>query len=313
VPAPAVATTGLTKRYRDVVAVDAVALRVEPGEIYAFLGRNGAGKTTTIRMLLGMVRPTAGHAQLLGVPVAADATALWRRVGHLVEAPSAWPELSVRENLELARRLHGVADAGTVDRAIGRLGLAAQSERRAGTLSLGNLQRLALARALLPEPELLLLDEPANGLDPAGVVEIRALLQTLARERGTTVFVCSHQLSEVERIATRVGVIHNGRLLAELDAEELELRRRRRLELRARDLERAEAILRAVGLRPARVDGAGEDARLELHEPEALAAPDTLARRLVEGGEAPTHLAIVQEDLEAWFLRLTATGERGAE
>ncbi len=166
----AIATAGLSKHYRgDVLAVDQVDLRVARGEIYAFLGLNGAGKSTTIRMLLGMIRPTAGHAELFGARVQSGANDLWRRVGHLVESATAYQELTVRENLDVARRLAGHARRVRVDRVIERLALHAYADRRAGTLSLGNLQRLALARALLPAPELLILDEPANGLDPAGV------------------------------------------------------------------------------------------------------------------------------------------------
>ncbi len=166
----AVETTDLTKRYRGgVLAVDGVNLRVAQGEIYAFLGLNGAGKSTTIRMLLGMIRPTAGHAEIFGQLVTAGATNLWRRVGHLVESATAYPELTVRDNLDIARRLAGMTDPSAVDSVIERLALGMYADRRAGTLSLGNLQRLALARALLPAPDLLVLDEPANGLDPAGV------------------------------------------------------------------------------------------------------------------------------------------------
>jgi ABC-2 type transport system ATP-binding protein len=162
----AIATEALTKRYRgDVLAVDGVNLRVARGEIYAFLGLNGAGKSTTIRMLLGMIKPTAGHADLFGIRVTPGANDLWRRVGHLVESATAYPELTVVENLDVARRLAGIEDRGRVDRMIERLALGAYAGRRAGTLSLGNLQRLALARALLHGPELLILDEPANGLD----------------------------------------------------------------------------------------------------------------------------------------------------
>ncbi|HKO32321.1 MAG TPA: ABC transporter ATP-binding protein, partial [Candidatus Limnocylindria bacterium] len=165
----AVETKGLTKRYGGgVLAVDGVDLRVAEGEIYAFLGLNGAGKSTTIRMLLGMIRPTAGHAELLGQRVAAGSTNVWRRVGHLVESATAYPELSVRDNLDVARRLAGMSDRRAVDGVIERLALQAYADQPAGTLSLGNLQRLALARALLSAPDLIVLDEPANGLDPAG-------------------------------------------------------------------------------------------------------------------------------------------------
>ncbi|GAA1382597.1 ABC transporter ATP-binding protein [Catellatospora chokoriensis] len=199
----AVTTTGLTKRYGQVVAVDDLALRVRPGEIYALLGLNGAGKTTTIRMLLGMVKPTAGAVTVLGRPVATTGHDLWAEVGHLVETPSAYPDLTVRDNLRLVARLRRLPATGPVDDVIDRLGLAPYADRRAGKLSLGNAQRLGLAKALLHRPRLLILDEPANGLDPAGVVEIRGLLRELAAT-GTTIVLSSHLLAEVSRLADRI-------------------------------------------------------------------------------------------------------------
>ena len=252
----------LRKRYGEILAVDGVELRVGQGEIYALLGLNGAGKSTTIRMLLGMIRPTAGQAELFRHPVRADAIGLWRRVGHLVDSATAYPELSVRENLDVARRLAGVGDGRVVDRAIERLGVGRYASRRAGTLSLGNLQRLALARALLQQPDLLVLDEPANGLDPAGVIEIRELLRSLATEHGVTVFMSSHILGEVDRIATRIGIVHEGRLLEELDSAALERHRDRRLEVGARDLEAARRTLLAAGLAPTFRAIDGQDPRL---------------------------------------------------
>ena len=244
----AIATDALTKRYRgDVLAVDGVNLRVARGEIYAFLGLNGAGKSTTIRMLLGMIKPTAGHAELFGVRVAPGANDLWRRVGHLVESATAYPELTVVENLDVARRLAGIEDRRRVGLMIDRLALDAYAGRRAGTLSLGNLQRLALARALLHGPELLILDEPANGLDPAGVIEIRDLLRDLAQHEGVTVFMSSHILGEVDLLANRIGIVHRGRLVEELDSDALEQRRDRRLEVATRDLAAAETALVAAG------------------------------------------------------------------
>lgn len=305
-PELAVATNGLTKRYRGgVLAVDQVDLRVARGEIYAFLGLNGAGKSTTIRMLLGMIRPTAGHAELLGEPVRPDATQLWRRVGHLVESATAYPELTVRENLDVARRLAGVVDRRRVDAVIAELALEPYDRRRAATLSLGNLQRLALGRALIGEPELLLLDEPANGLDPAGVIEIRELIRRLASERGATIFMSSHILAEVERLATRIGILHRGRLVEELDADAFETRADRRLEVATRDVDVAERALRAAGLSPTR-GGAAANGRLELRDPRALNAPDEVARLLVSAGVPPLHLAIARESLEEHFVRLTS-------
>ena len=295
-------TRGLSKRFGDVLAVDAVDLRVERGELYGFLGLNGAGKTTTIRALLGMIRPSAGTVSLFGGPVGPNGRGPWRRVGHLVERPVAYPELSVRENLEIARRLYGVADPAATTRAIERFGLATYADRRAGVLSTGNLQRLGLARAFLHEPELVLLDEPANGLDPAGVVEVRDLLVTEARERGLTIFMSSHILAEVDRLATRIGIIHNGRLVEELDRGELEHRRRRRLVVDARDRAKAAAALGAAGYR---VTAARDDGPLEIRDERSIELPEDVARVLVAAGTPPIRLGIEQEDLEQHFLRLT--------
>ena len=309
----AIATNGLTKRYgRDVLAVDQVDLRVARGEIYAFLGLNGAGKSTTIRMLLGMIRPTAGHADLFGERVRVGATGLWRRVGHLVESATAYPELTVRENLDVARRLAGVVDGGVVERMVERLTLGAYAGRRAATLSLGNLQRLALARALLHEPELLVLDEPSNGLDPAGVIEIRELLRTLALERGITVFMSSHILGEVDRLATRIGIVHNGRLIEELDSVALERHRDRRLEVGARDIDAARRALLGAGMEPTLRAIDGQNPRLELRELRALDEPDGIAALLAAAGTPPTHLALARETLEDHFMRMTGGGATAA-
>jgi ABC-2 type transport system ATP-binding protein len=298
----AIQTWGLSKRYGDVLALDAVDLRVDRGEVYGFLGLNGAGKTTTIRALLGMIRPSAGMVSLFGEPIGPAGRGPWRRVGHLVETPAAYPELTVRENLEVARRLHGVANVSATVRAIDRFGLAAYADRRAGTLSMGNLQRLGLARALLHEPELVVLDEPANGLDPAGVVEVRQLLSALAREQGVTIFMSSHILAEVDRLATRIGIIHKGRLIEELDMEELERRRARRLVVDARDRAAARTALEAAGYA---VPLVGEDGSFVLDESCAIEAPDEVARVLMLAGTPPIRLTVEQDDLEQHFLRLT--------
>ncbi len=308
-----VCTADLSKRYRgNVLAVDQVNLRVAAGEIYAFLGLNGAGKSTTIRMLLGMIAPTSGHAELFGESVRSRAPAVWRRVGHLVDTAIAYPELTVRENLEVARRLQAVAEPVTVNRTIDRLGLGAYADRRAGVLSLGNLQRLALARALLHEPRLLVLDEPTNGLDPAGVIEIRELLRVLAHERGVTVFMSSHILAEVDRLATRVGIVHGGRLIEELDSAALELHRDRRLEVGARHVDLAEQELRAAGFAPRRRPATGGDTILELREPRALDAPEAIAALLVQVGALPTRLAVTRETLEDHFIRITRESDVSA-
>src|SRR5262245_6474309 len=165
----AIETNGLTKVFGAVRAVDSVDLRVGIGEIYGFLGLNGAGKTTTIRALLGMITPSAGNVKVLGRAVGPHGGGPWAKVGHLVESPSVYPELTARENLDIARRLHGIQNPKAVDQVMERLSLASYGDRKAGTLSMGNLQRLGLARALLHSTELLILDEPAIGIDLAGV------------------------------------------------------------------------------------------------------------------------------------------------
>ncbi len=301
----AVETENLAKRYGDVIAVEHLSLRVAEGEIYAFLGLNGAGKTTTIRMLLGMIKPSAGCALVLGTRVRMGSPEPWASVGYLVEMPHSYPELTVRENLEVARRLHPGTPARAVSRFIERLGLAADADRRAGTLSQGNAQRLGLAKALLHEPRLLLLDEPANGLDPAGIVEIRGLLLELTREQGVTVFMSSHILAEVARLAQRIGIIHAGRLLQELDVDELERDRRRRLLVRARDIEAAHRALTTAG-QPADIL---PDGSIELRSAAAVAHPDDIAGLLAGAGVPPTHLVVEEEELEQYFLRLV--GENG--
>jgi ABC-2 type transport system ATP-binding protein len=293
-------TDDLGKRYGDVRAVEHLSLRVAEGEIYAFLGLNGAGKTTTIRMLLGMIRPTTGTARVLQTRVRVGAREPWAMVGYMVEDPHAYPELTVRENLEAARRLHPGTPPGALEKTIERLGLAAYADRRTSTLSHGNAQRLGLAKALIHNPRLLILDEPANGLDPAGIVEIRQLLRELTHEQGGTVFMSSHILAEVSRLAGRIGIIHHGNLLKELSADELEQNRRRRLLIQARDVDAAYRVLVAAG-QPAEIP---RDGTIVLKNPAAIQHPEDVNRLLVQAGTPPTLLMVEEEQLEQYFLRL---------
>jgi ABC-2 type transport system ATP-binding protein len=297
---PAIQAAGLTKRYSEVTAVQDLDLTIRPGEIYGFLGRNGAGKTTTIRMLLGLVRPTQGSARILGRDVARDRRAAVAAVGSLVETATFYPTLTVRENLEIHRRLTG-SSRSALERAVELLGLGELANRRAGRLSLGNKQRLALARAVLPSPRVLVLDEPANTLDPAGIVEIRRLLRRLADEEGVTVFVSSHILAEVAQLVDRIGIIHRGRLVEEIEARGSQEGVPDRVEVRVSEPERACALLRTE-LAPAEVRALG-DGGLEVSG--AAVEPATVARILVQGGVQLHALNQRREDLEARFLRLT--------
>jgi len=293
-------TNNLSKFYSDVRAVDSVNLQVKQGEIFGFLGLNGAGKTTTIRMLLGMIRPSAGNVQVLGQALGAGGRGPWAQVGHLVESPSAYPELTVRENLDIARRLQGMKNPKAVQDVMEKLSIASYSKRKAGTLSMGNLQRLGLARALLHSPELLILDEPANGLDPAGVVEIRELLVDLTHNHGVTVFMSSHILTEVDRLATRIGIIHKGKLIEDLDTEKLEQFRAKRLEIKVRDFAKAHASLIRENYSATLNDGS-----ILISDARAIEAPDEVARLLVNADTPPTYLALEQQNLEEHFMQLT--------
>jgi ABC-2 type transport system ATP-binding protein len=298
-------TEDLGKCYGDVRAVEHLSLRVAEGEVYAFLGLNGAGKTTTIRMLLGMIKPTTGYAKVLNTRVQLGSREPWEAVGYLVEIPHCYPELSVYENLEVARRLHPDTPREAVSRIIERMGLAAYADRRAGTLSQGNAQRLGLAKALLHNPKLIFLDEPANGLDPAGIVEIRELLLELTHEQGVTVFMSSHILAEVSRLAQRIGIIHKGNLIQELNMDELERNRKRRLLLRTRDVEFAKRSLMNAG----RVPEILSDGTIELEDAVSVEHPDDVNSLLVNAGLPPTQLMVEEEELEQYFLRLVGMNE----
>jgi ABC-2 type transport system ATP-binding protein len=300
----AIRARGLAKDYGEVRAVRSVDLEVRRGEIYGFLGRNGAGKTTTIRMLLGLIRPTAGEIELLGSPLRRGRSDALRRIGYLVESAAAYPNLTVRENLEIQRRLTG-APAASTERAMTLLRLDEYAARRAGRLSLGNKQRLSLARALLNGPELLILDEPANGLDPAGIVEIRSMLRALAKDQGVTIFMSSHLLDEVEQLADRIGIVHQGRLVEEVDVDRLRAEGRASIEVEVDDERKAEKALREeLGL-----TSLAPCAASCLSISDRDARPEEIARTLVGAGVGIRRLQPIEEDLERHFMRLTGGTE----
>lgn len=306
---PVIKTKNLTKKFGDVLAVDDVTLTVCKGEIYGFLGLNGAGKTTTIRMLLGMIRPTAGSVTLNGVIGESGNFPIWENVGYLVETPYAYPELTVRENLEIFRKLRRIPERSSVDRIMGLLNITSYANRKAMHLSLGNSQRLGLAKALIHNPSVLILDEPTNGLDPAGIVEIRQLLTELATS-GVTVFISSHILGEISRIADRIGIIHEGRLLEESNANDLEKRRLRRLLIDADDRDLLKNALAASGIN---VDGYNENGTAYISNGELTGRPDYLCEKLVRSGIFPNTLHVEEEDLETYFLRIIGEKNRGKQ
>lgn len=296
----AIVMEGLTKHYKEVRAVQELSLGIRQGEIYCFLGRNGAGKTTTIRMMLGLIKPTAGSVTLLGRDLRNKREAALSAVGCLVESATAYPNLTVRENLDMHRRLRG-APASAVDEVIVSQRLEAYAERRAGRLSLGNKQRLSLARALLGSPRILVLDEPTNGLDPAGIVEIRELLKGLSHERGVTVFLSSHILGEITHLADRIGIIHQGRLVDEISGEDLAASHPSGFEITVSDVPKAaQALAESLGVTAIAeaVDGA-------LTIRDRNVRPEDIARTVVNAGVSLLRLCPVSEDLEMRFMRLT--------
>lgn len=293
-------TEYLAKYFGKVRAVDGISIRVGKGEIYGFLGLNGAGKTTTIRMLLGMIRPTSGVCYLNGKKVHAGSHELWDKVGYLVEIPYSYPDISVRENLEIIRRLRLISDPGVVDSIIEELKLGPYRDRLAKHLSQGNAQRLGIAKAIMHHPDILLLDEPANGLDPAGIVEIRELLRHLALEKGVTIFISSHILGEISRFATRIGIIHEGKLIQETDTGQLDHFRSRSLHLHTNDDEGARTALIKGGYDAKKAEGDF----LEITSTEAINSPEKVASLLVREGIPPMMLKVEEEDLESYFLRI---------
>jgi ABC-2 type transport system ATP-binding protein len=301
----AIEAAGLTKRFGDVVAVNNVSLNIRKGEIYGFLGLNGAGKTTTIRMLLGMIKPSAGLVSLFGTKVQPGQRSIWQRVGYMVETPHAYPDLTVKENLDIFRQLRQLKNPDAVKNIIKEMGLTQYTNRRAGVLSLGNAQRLGLAKALIHHPDLLLLDEPANGLDPAGIVEIRTLLRGLAENNGVTIFISSHILSEVARLATRIGVIHQGRLVKELDAKELNEQEEQRLVVDVQDIRAAQSALGKAGI-SARSNGKNS---LVITDKSSIQHSEKIATLLVEADCPPSRLVLEQGDLESYFLQLVGVKE----
>jgi ABC-2 type transport system ATP-binding protein len=303
--AEVIRTEKISKHYKDARAVSEVSLSVRKGEIYGFLGLNGAGKTTTIRMLLGMIRPTSGNAYINDIKISAGNTGLWNQVGSLVEVPYSYPELTVRENLEIFRRLRFLKEKKTVDLVIEKLRLGQYADRKAKDLSLGNNQRLGLAKALIHNPEILILDEPANGLDPAGIFEIREMLCDLAGNNGVTIFISSHILGEISRFADRIGIIHEGRLFQEMDSAQLETLSRKHLLVSANDLNKASAVLSEKGYVP----GFRNGNILEINDEKAISEPDVISSLLVNSGCPPTMLMVEEEDLETYFLR--AIGLKG--
>ena len=293
---------GLRKEYRGrrgrTIAIDGLDLEVPEGGVFGFLGPNGSGKTTTIRCLLGLVRPTSGTTRVLGAHSATELHRVLAKIGSVVETPAAFPTLSGRTNLELNAAIDGIGPRAVTE-VLERVGLGGREADQVSSYSLGMRQRLGIAGALLKDPALVILDEPANGLDPAGIVEVRELLRSLGRD-GRTVFVSSHLLSEVRQTCDRVAILARGRCVAAGPvAEVLSSRHAARLVVRVDDADRAVEVLCAAGMAAAARDGS---IRVAL---DAADAP-RITRALAEQGMYLAELRPEEADLERVFLELTA-------
>jgi ABC-type multidrug transport system ATPase subunit len=295
----AIATSGLTRRFGELTAVDDLNLEVPRGSVYGFLGPNGAGKTTTIRMLLGLIRPNAGEVSLFSQPLRANRRFLLGRTGALVETPSLYPNLTGRENLEVTRRLTGGLHS-QIERALAVVRLGEAGDRKVTGYSHGMKQRLGLALALLSDPDLLVLDEPTNGLDPAGIQEMRDLIRRLPEEYGATVFLSSHLLSEVEQIATHIGIIHRGHLRFQGTQEALHAQMEEQIVLGVDQPERAGDVLRRRGWTVHTNGGHRLTVAANGRSDAAL-----VNAQLVSEGVNVFHLNLEQPTLEDMFMALT--------
>ncbi|MCU7823245.1 ABC transporter ATP-binding protein [Kitasatospora sp. DSM 101779] len=312
-PAPAgvsgdvIRTSGLTKRFGDRTAVDGLDLVVPRGSVFGFLGPNGSGKTTTIRMLMGLIAPSAGSASVLGAPMPQSVGAVLPRVGALIEGPALYGFLSGRANLVRFDAADPTADPRTreqrVAAALERVGLSAAAGRKARGYSLGMKQRLGLAAALLRPRELLVLDEPTNGLDPQGMREIRALVRELAAD-GTTVFLSSHLLDEIEQVCTHAAVMSRGRLVVQGTVAELAARAQGRLVVRTADAEEAVRVLKEHGVTDLRLS----DGSVDGLPPEGEAVLPVLCAALVGAGVRVRGFAVERGTLEDAFVALTGEG-----
>ncbi|NUR05822.1 MAG: ABC transporter ATP-binding protein [Nocardioidaceae bacterium] len=304
-PPTAVATTGLTKRFGHQVAVDGIDLEAPVGAVYGFLGPNGSGKTTTIRMLLGLVAPTAGGVRILGEPMPAGAGRVLPRVGALVEGPAFHPYLSGRANLARLDAADRTSDPRTsrrrVDAALDRVGLLAAAGKRYRAYSLGMRQRLAIGAALLQPRDLLVLDEPTNGLDPQGTREVRTLVGSLADE-GSTVLVSSHLLSEVEQMCSHVGVMHVGRLLAQGTVTDIRRTTDVGATIETDQPQEAARVLRELGLRDVRTGHGSATGVL------GEVAPEKVVAACVHAGIPVLGFRVESPSLEDVFVSLTGEG-----
>ncbi|KRU28384.1 ABC transporter ATP-binding protein [Clostridium sporogenes] len=298
-------TYNLTRKYGTTAVVDNINMNIKKGEIYGFLGRNGAGKTTTLRMIMGLISPTKGEYELLGKKM--GDREVFGRIGAIIETPGFYPNLTARENLDIHRRLMGIPNKEYIDEALEIVGLTNYDikKKKVKKYSLGMKQRLGVARALLHKPELLILDEPTNGLDPVGIKEMRETLLDLNKKKEITILVSSHILGEIQQLATKIGIIHEGKLLEEIDYKSFEKKNRHYINLRVNNDKKAVTILeKSMNIKDYEVT---EPNRIRIYE--MLDKSNDVAKKMISEGVDVYEVNVMNDTLEDYFLRLTGGGQ----
>jgi len=290
--------SNLSKKYGREYAVQNLNMHITQGDIYGFLGQNGSGKTTTIRMILGLIKPTSGYVELFGEPLNKRNYQVFRRIGSMVEYPGAYENLTAVENLEIHRKLMGIKKRDSVEEVIHLVGLSEAQNKKVGEFSLGMKQRLGIGRTLLHKPDLLVLDEPTNGLDPVGIKEIRELIVTLAKRDKITILVSSHLLSEIEQMATKIGIINKGLLLEEMTLDSLMKKREQYIRVKVIDLKAAiKCLTENLNIKKFTV----ENDLLKIHE--RLKETANINRLLVTNNIDVEEIYLTEDRLEDYFLK----------
>lgn len=293
-------TYNLTKKYKDHKAVDDVNITIEKGDIYGFLGLNGAGKTTTMRMIMGLIKPTNGNIELFGEKLSEDKKHFFSRVGSIIEFPGFYENLTAVENLDIHRKLMGVPNKDCIKHSLEVAGILDAANRKTKEFSLGMKQRLGIARALLHNPEFLVLDEPTNGLDPMGIKEMRQLILDLSRKRHITVLISSHILSEIQQLATKVGIIHKGKLLEEINSETLKKKNRHYIELKVKnDRETVFMLEQKFNITDYIISEPGV---IKIYE--RLTETANINRILIQNNVEVKEISLLRDSLEDYFIKL---------
>ncbi|HBY32714.1 MAG TPA: bacitracin ABC transporter ATP-binding protein [Clostridiales bacterium] len=301
-------TDNITKKYGKITAVDHVSIHLKKGEIYGLIGRNGAGKTTLLKMLAGLAKPTEGNYSIFGESEKETAK-LRDRIGVLIESPGLYPNMTALENMKIKALMLGMNDDAFLKELLADVGLDSRSEKlKVKQYSLGMKQRLGIAMTLVGHPDLLLLDEPINGLDPQGIVEIRELIARLSKERNITILISSHILEELSKISTRYGILHNGQLIDEFTHSELLRRCRERIEIRPSDATKAVTVIEKMGITEYKVL---DKSVIQIFE--RLEDSGEIVLELAKNNIKTLGIAVKNEALEDYYLSLTGSAMRREE